>query len=68
MKRAQARDAVLTQRLHFRSKLASCEAPPEAEHGNQTKLPSFETAEMTINEIVNGELYFYCAHYLFVFR
>lgn len=54
MKRAQARDAVLTQKLHFRSKLANCDTPPEANHGNTTKAPSLETTEMTINEIING--------------
>jgi glutamate--cysteine ligase catalytic subunit len=55
MKRAQTRDAVLTQKLHFRSKLANCDMPPEANHGTATKTPSFETAEMTINEIINGD-------------
>jgi len=55
MKRAQTRDAVLHQKLHFRSKLANCDAPPEANQGSTTKAPSLETTEMTINEIINGD-------------
>ncbi|KAI6180554.1 Glutamate--cysteine ligase [Aphelenchoides besseyi] len=55
MKRAQVRDAVLNQKLHFRSKLANCDTPPEANHGVPTKTPDLETTEMTINEIINGD-------------
>lgn len=55
MKRAQTRDAVLTQKLHFRSKLANCDTPPEANQGATSKVPSYETEEMTINEIINGK-------------
>lgn len=53
MKRAQTRDAVLNQKLHFRSKLATCDAPPEVKGAH--KAPSLETVEMTINEIINGD-------------
>lgn len=58
MRRAQARDAVLTQKLHFRSKLANCDTPPEANQGATSKVPSYETEEMTINEIINGKFQF----------
>lgn len=54
MERAQQRDAVLTQRLHFRSKLANCCMPHEI-HEKTARTPELDTKEMTINEIVNGE-------------
>uniref|UniRef100_A0A7E4ZRV4 Glutamate--cysteine ligase n=1 Tax=Panagrellus redivivus TaxID=6233 RepID=A0A7E4ZRV4_PANRE len=55
MKRAQKRDAVLTEKLHFRNKLATCDTPPEARQVGVAKDPLFETVEMTVNEIVNGD-------------
>ncbi|KAI6242247.1 Glutamate--cysteine ligase [Aphelenchoides fujianensis] len=55
MKRAQTRDAVLNQKLHFRSKLANCDTPPDAKNGVPTKTPDLETTEMSINEIINGD-------------
>jgi glutamate--cysteine ligase catalytic subunit len=55
MKRAQKRDAVLNEKLHFRSKLATCDTPPEAKKAGVAKEPSYETVEMTVNEIVNGD-------------
>ncbi|CAD5217058.1 unnamed protein product [Bursaphelenchus xylophilus] len=55
MKRAQTRDAVLHQKLFFRSKLSTCDAPPDVDKNGPTKKPDLETVEMTINQIVNGD-------------
>jgi len=55
MKRAQKRDAVLNEKLHFRPTLATCETPPEARTCGIAKDPCFDTVEMTVNEIVNGD-------------
>lgn len=57
MKRAQKRDAVLNKKFLFRNKLATCNTPPEARQNCPAKDPSFETVEMTINEIVNGQFF-----------
>ncbi|KAH7718887.1 Glutamate--cysteine ligase catalytic subunit [Aphelenchoides avenae] len=55
MKRAQRRDAVLNEKLLFRARLATCDTPPEAKQGLASRDPSFETVDMTVNEIVNGD-------------
>ncbi|CAD5212834.1 unnamed protein product [Bursaphelenchus okinawaensis] len=55
MKRAQTRGAVLNQKLFFRSKLATCDAPPDNYGDGPTKKPDLDTVEMTINQIINGD-------------
>jgi len=55
MKRAQKRDAVLHEKLYFRSKLATSDTPPEGKKCTmEPKNPLSDVVEMTVNEIVNG--------------
>ena len=55
MKRAQFRDAVLNEKFHFRSKLATCHTPTEPKKcGGIGRVPEFETSEMSVDQIING--------------
>ena len=56
MEISQRRDAVLNEKLHFRNKLIRCEMTPEGKRKIPDKNePCFETAEMSVNEIINGD-------------
>uniref|UniRef100_A0A915D7R7 Glutamate--cysteine ligase n=1 Tax=Ditylenchus dipsaci TaxID=166011 RepID=A0A915D7R7_9BILA len=55
MERAQQRDAVLNQKFHFRSKLATCNTPVEAKQCIPIQPVPDVTVEMTANEIINGD-------------
>ena len=53
---AQKRDAVLNEKLQFRNKLVTCEMGPDGKRVVRGECePCFETAEMSLNEIINGE-------------
>ena len=55
MKLAQKRDAVLNQKLQFRNKLVRCEVDANGKRNvNHEIPPSFDTTEMSVNEIING--------------
>ncbi|CAD6198734.1 unnamed protein product [Caenorhabditis auriculariae] len=56
MKRAQKRDAVLSQKFFFRKDLATCSSAPDSlDETAECGSPSSGVAEMTVTEIVNGK-------------
>ncbi|CAD6192123.1 unnamed protein product [Caenorhabditis auriculariae] len=56
MKRAQKRDAVLSQKFLFRKGLATCNSAPESLKGTaKCGPPSSDIEEMTVAEIINGK-------------
>nr|CAD2201447.1 unnamed protein product [Meloidogyne enterolobii] len=63
MKRATRRNAILTEKFHFRSKMANCQHTPEGKPCTEGQPPAepepdYNTTEMTIDEIVNGNSQF----------
>ncbi|VDM53159.1 unnamed protein product [Angiostrongylus costaricensis] len=55
MKRAQKRDAVISEKFLFRKSLATCKSTPDQNGSPRCGAPSEDIEEMTINQIINGK-------------